>query len=458
MESPVALLEARVASLAESWATASTPVSSDAGFAIDGMTETGLFGVAREVGRIVRGVDALRLPIAGEVADRSRASLGNDGLAKRAGDARPALMLAALWGVSVAEASRLCEVGLAIRARRAISGDILLARYPAVGEAIETGELGVEAAAAIIRELEAASPRCPVDARDEAERRLVALASDYTVEELRRLARLVHDRLDQDGAEPRDELRRARRSLTISMTSDGMIHVDWLLPPESGGLVKAGIDALVGAELRARRSHASPEPSGSCALVDERSLPQLRSDAGVEIFRHVATCAGQGGQRSAYTMVLRMSLDSLLTGLGSAEIDGVDETISATTARIMAAEAELIPIVLGGRGEVLDVGRGRRLFSRAQKIAFGERDGGCAVGGCSSVPAYAEAHHIDWWSTLGPSNLDNGVLLCVHHHHEIHYFGWGIEFRDGVPYFIPPPHVDPSRRARRGGRVRLDPG
>ncbi|MET4782905.1 DUF222 domain-containing protein [Glaciihabitans sp. UYNi722] len=449
MDSPIALLETRVAAIEVSYASGPSSSLGE----IEGMSDVGVVDAARELADLSRRVDILRLHIAGEVADRSRTSLGNDGLAKRAAYARPALMLAALWGITVAESCRLCDVGLAIRARQTIGGEPLPPRYPSVAAGIENAVIGVATAAVIIRQLEAVSLRCSADAREDAEAQLVALAHDYTVEEMVRFARLVRDRLDQDGAEPRDELHRRRRSLTIRTTSDGMIHVDWYLPPESGGLVKAGIDALVGAELRQSREDGSTD--SSCELVDDRSLPQLRSDAAAEIFRHAATCVGSGGQLPAFTMVVRMDLDSLITGLGTAEIDGIDETISATTARMLAAEAELIPIVLGGRGEVLDLGMSRRLFTKAQKLAFGERDGGCAFGGCSSVPSYAEAHHIDWWSHLGPSDLDNGILLCSHHHHQIHDFGWEIEIREGVPYFLPPPHVDPYRQARRGGRIAL---
>jgi hypothetical protein len=195
---------------------------------------------------------------------------------------------------------------------------------------------------------------------------------------------------------------------------------------------------------------------GTAALPpDERTLEQLRSDAGVEIFRHVATCTNSVGDLPAFTMVVRLTMDSLLTGLGRAEIEGINETISAAAARRLAADAEIIPIVLGGRGEVLDVGTARRLFTRAQRVAFAERDGGCAWGNCTHPPSYTEAHHIEWWSRGGATDLDNGILLCSHHHHQVHEHGWEIVFREGVPFFIPPPHVDSSRRPRRGGRVDL---
>ena len=41
--------------------------------------------------------------------------------------------------------------------------------------------------------------------------------------------------------------------------------------------------------------------------------------------------------------------------------------------------------------------------------------------------------------------VDNGVLLCEPHHTTVHYGEWAIVMRDGVPWFIPPPHLDPGR-------------
>ena len=122
----------------------------------------------------------------------------------------------------------------------------------------------------------------------------------------------------------------------------------------------------------------------------------------------------------------------------------------------MAADAGIIPVVLGADSEVLDLGRARRLFSTAQRRALAERDGGCAWPGCPHPPSYTEAHHIRWWNAHGgATDLDNGILLCSSHHHRVHDDGWQISVREQVPYFIPPSHVDPHRRPRPGGRVRF---
>jgi hypothetical protein len=393
-----------------------------------------------------RELDARRVEAAGEFAELSDRSLDKDGLSRRAGYPRPALMLADLWQITVQEAQRFCDVGLAVRARSALDGTSLPPRYPLVAAAIESCELRVAAAAVIIRELEAASPRCTTERRQLAEYELVTRAPDFTLPDLHTLARQVRDRLDEDGVLLRDEIRRARRSARFIPASNGMVRFEWDMAPEIAGVVKTAIDALVGEQLRAARDSQ---------LVDDRTLEQRRADAAEHLFHHLATCTSPGGDLPAATMIVRLSLDDLRSGTGTASIDGIRETISITTARRLAADAELIPMVLGGRGEILDAGRARRLFSRTQRLALMERDDGCAFAGCTSPPAYADAHHIQWWSHGGSTDLANGVMLCGFHHHRVHDDGWEIRIREGIPYFIPPPWVDPDQRARRGGRIEL---
>ena len=393
-----------------------------------------------------RRLDARLVEAAGEFAALSDRSLDKDGLSRRAGYVRPELMLADLWHVSVQEAKRYCTVGLATRERQSLDGTPLPAEYPVVAAAIASCELGVVAAEVIIRELEAAAPRCSTQKRQIAEYELVTRAPDFSIADLHTLAREVRDRLDADGAFDRDAIHRERRSAKFIPGSNGMVRLVWDMPPATAGMVKTAVDAVVGEELRAARDGQ---------LDDTRTLEQRRADAAEHLFHHLATCKSSAGDLPAATMVVRLSLDDLRCGTGTASIDGIQETISIATARRLAADAELIPVVLGGKGEVLDAGRARRLFSRAQRLALMERDDGCAFAGCTSPPAYADAHHIQWWSHGGTSDLANGVMLCGYHHHRVHDDGWEIRIRDGIPYFVPPPWVDPDRHARRGGRIEL---
>ena len=64
-----------------------------------------------------------------------------------------------------------------------------------------------------------------------------------------------------------------------------------------------------------------------------------------------------------------------------------------------------------------------------------------------------------WWDRdRGPTDLDNGVLLCTACHHDIHDDGWEIRI-DGTGitatvWFIPPPWIDATRTPRPSARTR----
>ena len=232
----------------------------------------------------------------------------------------------------------------------------------------------------------------------------------------------------------------------------GMLHLHARLDPENAAPVKAAIEALVSDVLRRR----APASSDERAIVDDvRTIPQIQADALAQVARHSLGCEQTITALAKTTVVVRLDLETLRSGIGHARIDGIDQPISAATARRMAADAELIPAVLGGPSLPLDLGRAARLFSRAQRIALGERDGGCAS--CGQNIAYVEAHHIDWWERdTGPTDLANGVLLCSFCHHMVHRDGWGIRATAGSVWFIPPPHVDPHQTPRLGGRARFE--
>jgi len=83
--------------------------------------------------------------------------------------------------------------------------------------------------------------------------------------------------------------------------------------------------------------------------------------------------------------VVTMTLETLLGGLTAARLD-TGETISPGAGRRLACEAGIIPAVLGGKSQVLDLGRKRRFHSEAQRIARTIEVGGCEVEGCDWPP------------------------------------------------------------------------
>jgi hypothetical protein len=81
----------------------------------------------------------------------------------------------------------------------------------------------------------------------------------------------------------------------------------------------------------------------------------------------------------------------------------------------------VIPVVLGGKSQVLDVGRRRRFHTKAQRIALAVQHGGCYADGCERPSAWCHAHHLDPWSMGGNTSVERGALLCARHHTLAHH-------------------------------------
>ncbi|WP_087871864.1 HNH endonuclease signature motif containing protein [Arthrobacter globiformis] len=131
--------------------------------------------------------------------------------------------------------------------------------------------------------------------------------------------------------------------------------------------------------------------------------------------------------------------------------------VNPATIRKIACDADIIPVVLGTGGRILDVGRASRIFPPHIRKAIMARDQGCAFPQCTMPAPWCEAHHITYWSRGGPTSTGNGVLLCSYHHHLIHKENWTIEVTNEVPWFKPPPELDPGRKPRRNQYFRSRP-
>ncbi len=81
-------------------------------------------------------------------------------------------------------------------------------------------------------------------------------------------------------------------------------------------------------------------------------------------------------------------------------------------------------------GNIIDLGRRQRLFSRTQRRALVYRDRGCVFPGCDRGPKWCDAHHLKPWDEGGLTDLINGALLCRRHHRMVH-LGWRLA-RDPV--------------------------
>ncbi|MGO1182381.1 MAG: DUF222 domain-containing protein [Micrococcaceae bacterium] len=137
----------------------------------------------------------------------------------------------------------------------------------------------------------------------------------------------------------------------------------------------------------------------------------------------------------------------LLTGGSTRDLlisAGYTGPTGAGMLRRLVCTAEITTAVLGAEGEVLDVASSRRQFSLKQRRALAARDGGCAAPGCTFPAAWCDSHHVQEWSEGGPTTVENGVLLCNHHHRSLHLGMWVIEMHDGVPWFTPTAKLRPD--------------
>jgi hypothetical protein len=100
--------------------------------------------------------------------------------------------------------------------------------------------------------------------------------------------------------------------------------------------------------------------------------------------------------------------------------------LTSHAAERLGCDAAVARLVFGPDGVPLDLGRGQRLFSPAQRRALAIRDGGCRFPGCTRPPRFTDAHHVVPWSQGGASDLDNALLLCRHHHRLVHEGDWRI--------------------------------
>ena len=96
----------------------------------------------------------------------------------------------------------------------------------------------------------------------------------------------------------------------------------------------------------------------------------------------------------------------MLIGLGTAMLD-YGQLISAGDARRMACDCKVIPVVLGGDSEPLDLGRAQRTVPMGIRRALVARDRGCAFPGCDRPPGLCEAHHCQHWIDGGETSVHN---------------------------------------------------
>jgi hypothetical protein len=301
--------------------------------------------------------------------------------------------------------------------------------------AVAAGEISVEHAAVM------------ADARAElgeqvlaggVEKVLLDYAREVNPARLRDLVReLAVAAMSEAQAAQRQARLHARRDFTAAKTFAGAVSVQGLLDPVQGEALLAALAAYT----------AGPDPHGLAG----RTPGQRRADALIDICTAALANPDRpstGADRPQVTVTV--SLEALRRDLTDQPQTGADpagrnplarpadpdrpatlghcrEPVCAETARRLACDAGIIPVLLGSRGEPLDIGRLTRVVPTGMRRALELRDGGCRFPGCDRPASWCDAHHQRSWAHGGPTRLTNLVLLCSYHHTIVHEGQWRLE-------------------------------
>ena len=397
---------------------------------LSGLDDNAVLDLLRGIESVSRIVHSVLLDALAEVDSRR--------LAAQAGFRSTASLVGELVHLSKTEARLRAEQATKLGTRRGLTGEPLAPELPETAAALAAGEIGPAHVRIIIETMDAVPASTSAAQRAEVEADLVKYARRFGPTDLAKLGQHMLAHLDPDGPEPRDdEPAPAAGELRLRNRRDGKLGFEGWLDREHGPQFQGLIDQL-----------AKPRPL-SKDIPDPRSTDERQADALLEmcgLARAAEACPTTGGEPPHINVTI--DWDALRTELGAALLD-YGRHLSASDARRWACDCKVIPIVLGGDSEPLDVGRISRSVPLGIRRALVARDRGCAFPGCDRPPARCDAHHVRHWVDGGETSLGNCVLLCPTHHRHVHGTGWEIIVRPGHVEFIPPAILDPLRKPLR---------
>jgi hypothetical protein len=471
------------------------------------LPDSSLLEAARTVAAIERLAATVAALIAADVARRSSRDLGHAGLAQRSGYRTPEELVRATSGSTARGAAEAVRVGsqlatpapwLAPVAAAVLDGSLSVAAASSIRTGLgeptahisETDLADAATELCALASVGAAGPQSldPLTGRPlsldplsldpltglplAADPGAVPLGSPaLDADRIYRRARELRDELDEAGIAERERARREARSLRFVKQSDGMSLLIWKLDPESAAVCGELYDRATSPRRGGPRFMNPDDLALSESLsADARTTEQLASDVFLDLLRHGADAdsrqllgTGAPVMRAVVRAVVRRTAPGAsdtfagtVSGTGTATdapthgwLEGQTDPVSIETIDRLACAGAVQHVILSATGQPLDLGRQQRLFSRHQRIALAIRDGGCRWPGCDRPPSWTEAHHIKQWDRdHGSTDLENGILLCRHHHLLLHNNHWQITV-DGADYWLtPPPTVDPTQQRR----------
>ncbi|MDR1833191.1 MAG: HNH endonuclease [Propionibacteriaceae bacterium] len=386
--------------------------------------------------------------------------------------------VSALKGVLAAEAQQAHagEGAAGIPASSLLAGTMFMSRkealavvrqgeqvhqHPELEQACLQGSVSSKQAQAITSSLEALPEGATEQHKSQVAGKLVELAKVFDPAGLRGAAGQIYECVNPEYAakaradhlEAQREQAIRERYLKFEPTGRGSTRISGLLPTLEAEQIRK-LAAAYAAKLRRAQENNDEQLRQAGLPTPQSPSPAARLADGLAALAAAhslhAEAPENGGDRP--TVIVTIEYQDLKNLAAKARLIEPGENLPASQLRQLCCQAGLIPAVLGGQSEPLDVGRASRLATGAIRKALTLRDQGCAFPGCDQPPAECHAHHLNPWWNGGQTSLDNLVLVCPHHHgivepsHDPTADRWAIQIRDGIPQAIPPRHLDPQQK------------
>lgn len=294
-----------------------------------------------------------------------------------------------------------------------------LERWIATAAALAAGEVNLDQARVITSVLEEITDDLDTEQLAEAEATLLREAKRLDPGQLRRLGRHLADIVDPEAAEERearrlaDEERHAEQKARLSLKplGDGTTRISGRVPDAVGQRLRTCLEAF-----------AQPRKQALAADGKRLPRPKLLARALRDLLERLDPDLMPFHGGAPTTVMVTITLDQLRTELarGGVVYDDDDHPMTAGQLRRLLCEAEIIPVVLGGKSTPLDVGRAKRFHNVMQRRVICLHHRTCKAAGCDVPSRWCHIHHVQPWSQGGRTSVKDGIPLCPHHHTLIH--------------------------------------
>ncbi|GAA4662974.1 HNH endonuclease signature motif containing protein [Gordonia humi] len=309
-----------------------------------------------------------------------------------------------------------------------IGGQRLPARLEATAHALREGGINrahVRTIADVIDKIPAAIDADTVTA---AEEHLAATARTLSPDGVRTVGERLLGHLDPDGELTDDRDRKRTRGFTVapqdarlmsklrgSLTPTFRAKLDvvltaWAAPgmnnPDDETPLFGAVD----------RDGLDPQVLATAVERDTRSTAQRNHDALAAMLDFVLGHGALGRpDRIPAELVVTVTDQELAAEAGVAHTATGARVPVTDLVEVAAHATPHLAVFKGHTSEILYLGRGKRLASKAQRLALFARDRGCSGPECDVPFSRTEAHHVQRWEDGGATDIINLGAACGKH-------------------------------------------